>query len=174
MKGRDLIFVDETGTNLSMNRNYGRAKKGKRALGTNPVSKGKLLTLIGAISLNGMMGCMTFEGGTKKEIFITYIKDVLSPDLREGNIVIMDNLSAHKSNEIREIIESKGAFLVYLPRYSPDLNPIELCWSKLKSYLKKQKARDYESLQVYIREALELISIDNIKGWFSHCGYFDM
>lgn len=154
-----------------MTRNYGRAKKNKRAISTKPVSKGKLLTLIGAMSLNGMIACMTVDGGTKKETFITYLKDVLSPELRTGNIVIMDNLSTHKSEEVRTIIESKGAILIYLPRHSPDLSPIELAWSKLKSYLRKKKARDYELLQTYIKEALELITIENITSWFSHCGY---
>ena len=168
---KDLIFVDETGTNLSMTRSYARSTKGKRATSLNPVSKGKLLTLIGAVSLQGMIASMTVEGGTKKETFTTYLKDVLCPQLKPGNVVIMDNLSAHKSNEVKELIESKGAKLLYLPRYSPDLSPIELCWSKLKSYLKKKSAGNQDMLQQYIKEALELITIDNIKAFYSHCGY---
>jgi transposase len=169
---QDLIFIDETGTNLAMTRAYGRAEKGLRANSVKPVSKGKLLTLIGAVSLEGMIASMTVEGGTKKETFITYISDVLVPELKPGNVVIMDNLSAHKSEEVKELIESTGARLLYLPRYSPDLSPIELCWSKLKSYLKKKAPRNSELLQQFIKEALELITLDNIKSWFSHCGYF--
>lgn len=168
---KDLVFVDETGTNLSMARTYARGEKGERAHSVKPVSKGKLLTLIGAVSLDGMIASMTVEGGTKKETFITYISDVLVPELKPGNVVIMDNLSAHKSDTIKELIESVGAKLLYLPRYSPDLSPIELCWSKLKSYLKKKAPRNNELLQLYIKEALELITIDNIKSYFYHCSY---
>lgn len=172
LNSSDLVFIDETGTNLSMNRAYARAKIGKRAISINRVSKGKLLTLVGAMSINGMIACMTYEGGTKIETFLTYLDKVLCPTLRTGNIVIMDNLSVHKCPEVRELIESRGAFLLYLPRYSPDFNPIELCWSKIKSYLKKKKAQDYKLLETYIKEALDTITIENAKGWFSHCGYF--
>lgn len=167
-----LIFIDETGTNLSMTRTYARSTKGLRANAIKPKSKGKLLTLIGAVSLEGMIASMTVEGGVKEETFTTYIKELLVPELKKGNVVVMDNLSSHKCNEVRELIESAGAKLLYLPRYSPDLSPIELCWSKLKSYLKKKKARSQELLQLYIKEALESITIDNISGYFSHCGYF--
>lgn len=169
---KDLVFVDETGTNLSMTRTYARSEKGKRANSVKPVSKGKLLTLIGAVSLEGMIASMTVEGGTKKETFITYLSEILIPELKPGNVVIMDNLSAHKSDRVKELIESVGAKLLYLPRYSPDLSPIELCWSKLKSYLKKKAARNIELLQQFISEALELITLDNIKSYYSHCGYF--
>lgn len=169
---KELIFVDETGTNLAMTRNYARSEKGERANSVKPVSRGKLLTLIGAVSLEGIIASMTVEGGTKKETFMTYVSDVLVPELKPGNVVVMDNLSAHKSEIVKELIESAGAKLLYLPRYSPDLSPIELCWSKLKSYLRKKAPRDTEHLQQFISEALELITPDNIKSYYSHCGYF--
>lgn len=171
LNSSDLIFIDESGTNLGFTRLYGRTKVGDRVHDSKPKNEGKNLTLIGAISLTGVLASMTVEGGVKKEVFYAYIEQVLLPELEFGKIVLMDNLSSHKSILIEELIKSKGAKLIYLPRYSPDLNPIELCWSKVKAYLRLKKARTKELLETSIAQALELVTGENCQGWFGHCGY---
>ena len=154
-----------------MTRLYGRSVVGERVYDSKPKNVGKNLTIIGAISLSGVVASMTLEGGVKEEVYFAYIEQVLLPELEPGKIVFMDNLSSHKSEKIEKLIESKGAKMRFLPRYSPDLNPIELCWSKLKSFLRSKKARTKEFLEKYISEGLELITNANCKGWFEHCGY---
>jgi hypothetical protein len=125
VKLSDLVFIDETGVNLAMTRRYGRAKKGKRAYGKCPYNRGRNLTLIGAIARSGFLAPFTFEGWTDREAFITYVREVLTPQLWVGAIVVMDNLPAQKATQVREMIESVGAQVVFLSLYSPDFNPIE-------------------------------------------------
>lgn len=168
---KDLIFIDETGTNTSMSRSYGRSKKGEKANSIKPSSKGKNVTLIGAMSMNGIIASMTLEGGTKSEVFLTFARELLVPVLSPSSIVIMDNLAAHKTLETRNIIESTGAKIIYLPRYSPDLNPIELCWSKIKSFIRAKSPRTIEHLQQSISQAIQFITPDFAKSFISHCGY---
>jgi len=114
---------------------------------------------------------MVVEGATTRDVFIKYLQEVLSCSLEPGDIVIMDNLSSHKGNEVREIIESRGASIKYLPPYSPELNPIEMMWSKVKNFLKDAKARTKEDLYQKIGEALENVTKQDAFGWFKHCGY---
>jgi transposase len=154
-----------------MTRLWGRAPKGERIAEATPQGHWKVLTTLGAMSLRGIDAAMTIEAATDAEIFRAYVEQVLCPKLRHGDVVIMDNLSAHKVSGIRERIESGGAQLIYLPPYSPDLNPIEKAWSKFKQFLRSAKARTAEALDQAITEALKTITADNAAAWFRHCGY---
>jgi len=147
VKLNDLVFIDETGVNLAMTRGYARAKKGKRAYSKCPYNRGKNITMIGAIAISGLLASLTFEGWTNKEAFLTYVKEVLVPQLWSGACVVMDNLPAHKATEVQKAIESAGARVVFLSPYSPDFNPIENCWSKLKEFLRKRESRTYQELE---------------------------
>jgi transposase len=124
------------------------------------------MTILGAMSLSGMIATMTIEEATDADIFLAYIEQVLSPRLKPGDVVVMDNLSSHKVNGVRDSIEKAGAELLYLPPYSPDLNPIEKAWAKLKQLLRSAKARSKDALELAITEALKLISTDDAKAWF--------
>lgn len=154
-----------------MTRAWGRALKGQRIHEATPQGRWKVLTTLGAMSLRGMEAVMTVESATDGEIFLTYLEQVLCPKLTHGAVVIMDNLSAHKVAGIRELIEGHGARLLYLPPYSPDLNPIEKAWFKFKQSLRSAKARTQQALDLAITEALKTISTDNAVAWFRHCGY---
>ena len=128
-------------------------------------------TMIGALRAEGSTALMVIEGATDAAIFRAYVKHVLAPTLRPGEIVVMDNLSSHKSSEVRAMIEAAGAELWYLPPYSPDLNPIEKMWSKVKAFLRGCKARGTEELHDAVRRALEKITPQDAHGWFESCGY---
>lgn len=166
-----LVFVDESGAKTNMTRLYGRAMAGQRAVDNAPCGHWCTTTMISSVRLDGSTACMVVEGATTKDIFEAYIKHILLSTLKAGDIVILDNLSAHKSQRARELIESVGAELWYLPAYSPDLNPIEKMWSKIKSILRTLKARTKEALIDAIAKALEKITANDAKGWFRSCGY---
>ena len=172
VKLSDLVFIDETGVNLAMTRGYARALKGKRAYSKCPFNRGRNVTLIGAITMSGLLASFTFQGWTNKDAFLTYVTSVLVPQLWPGACVVMDNLPAHKATEVREAIESVGARVEFLSPYSPDFNPIENCWSKLKEYLRSQESRTYEELDQAITEAINLVTDNDIIGWFTHCCYY--
>ena len=127
--------------------------------------------MISSVRLDGKTAPMTVGGATNTEVFRSYVSDILLPTLREGDLVIMDNLSAHKNAETLALIESVGARVVFLPPYSPDLNPIEMMWSKIKAILRKLEARDEDSLFEAISKALAAVSAQDAIGWFNHCGY---
>jgi transposase len=150
---------------------YGRATPGQRAVGQVPQNYGENLTLIGALSLSGLQAPMTVDGATDGEVFRAYVEQVLCPTLESGDVVVMDNLGAHKVSGIREAIEAKGAQVIYLPPYSPDLNPIEKCWSKLKTALRAVGARSREALEEAIGQVIKTISATDALAWFVHCGY---
>lgn len=166
-----MIFLDESGVTTQMTRAWGRAPKGQRINEATPQGRWKVLTTLGAMSLRGMEAVMTVESATDGEVFLTYLEQVLCPKLAPGEVVIMDNLSVHKVAGIREMIEQRGARLLYLPPYSPDLNPIEKAWFKFKQFLRSAKARTQHALDLAITEALKTISIENAAAWFRHCGY---
>lgn len=170
-KPEDWIFLDETGINIAMTRLYARAPKGERALGAAPRNWKKNVTVLGAMSLRGLQAAMSVQGGTDALVFLTFIRQVLVPQLWKGAVVIMDNLAVHKDERVQQAIEQVGAKVVYLPSYSPDYNPIEQCWSKLKTYLRAWKARTYEALDEALSAGIETISPSDAAGWFSHSGY---
>jgi transposase len=164
-------FIDESGVNLAMTRLYGRAPRGQRAVGSVPINYGSNVTLIGALGAGGLDALMTITGATDGEVFRDYVNRVLCPSLRCGDIVVMDNLGAHKVSGIREAIEGRGAKLIYLPPYSPDLSPIERCWPKLKAALRGAGARTRRALERAIKEAISTIREADALAWVAHCGY---
>jgi transposase len=170
MVGR-LKFLDEAGSNIAMTRLYGRAAPGERVVDNAPQNYGENITMLATLSLDGIAAPMTVAGAVDGIVFKTYVEKVLAPTLLKGDIVIMDNLGAHKVAGVGELIEARGARVIYLPPYSPDLNPIEKCWSKIKTYLRAAKARTREALEQALKEVLLTISEKDARGWFASCGY---
>ena len=166
-----LIFLDESGVTTQMTRQWGRAPKGQRIDEAAPQGHWEVLTTLGAMSLRGIDAAMTIASPTDGDVFAAYVEQALCPKLQPGDVVILDNLSAHKVVGIRERIEARGAQLIYLPPYSPDLNPIEKAWSKFKQFLRSAKARSQEALEQAVGDALKTITPDNAAAWFRHCGY---
>ena len=165
------MFLDECGSNIALTPLYARAQKGERARGSIPRNRGKNATLIAALSLEGMGAAMILEGSTNTTAFEVYVEQLLAPTLQAGQIVIMDNLQAHKSARVRLAIEAKCCQLLFLPGYSPDLSPIEEAFSKLKTVLRRAGARTREALEEAIAQALLTITSQDAQGWFQHCGY---
>ena len=167
------MFVDESGFNTSMTRLRARAPKGKRAYSKIPRNQGKNTTLIAAITLEGAMGdSMTIEGATDAEAFEAYVEHFLAPSLEKGKVVVLDGLGAHRTEKVRELVQSRGADLVFLPSYSPDLNPIEEAFSKIKGIVRKVGARTREELVEAIGRALAAVTPEDAAGWFAHAGYW--
>ena len=154
-----------------MTRLWGRATRGQRIPEATPQGRWKVLTILGALSLRGVLAAMTIESATDGDVFLAYLEQILCPKLHPGDLVVMDNLSAHKVAGVRELIESTGAELLYLPPYSPDFNPIEKAWAKLKQLLRTAKARTTEILEEAVAQVLKAITADNAVAWFHHCGY---
>jgi transposase len=165
-----LIFLDESGVTTQMTRGYARASGGRRVHEATPGGHWKILTILSALSLGGLLATMTIEEATDGDIFLAYLEQVLGPKLRPGNVVVMDNLSAHKVAGVEQLIQAAGAELLYLPPYSPDLNPIEKAWAKLKQLLRSAKARTAEALHQAIAELLPQITPQNAQAWFRHSG----
>jgi len=154
-----------------MTRRYGRARRGERVAEGTPGGHWRTLTLLGAIRASGWVATMTIEAPTDGDIFLAYLEQVLCPQLRAGDVVVMDNLGAHKVQGVRERVEQTGTSLCYLPPYSPDFNPIEQCWSKVKQLLRGARARSLAALEKAVAEALNAVTAHNIKACFRHCGY---
>ena len=170
---RRLVFVDESGFHTSMTRLRARAPKEKRAYGKVPRNRGKNTTLIAAITLEGAMGTsMIVDGATDSEAFEAYVEHFLAPTLRSGQVVVLDGLGAHRTEKVRELAEERGADLVFLPSYSPDLNPIEVAFSKIKALVRKEGARVREALVEAIGRALAAVTPEDAAGWFAHAGYW--
>jgi transposase len=165
------VFVDETWFNSQMSRYWGWAHKGDRIPEAIPAGHWRSFTLLGALSSSGVLASMTVEASTDTDVFLAFLDQVLCPKLRAGQIVVMDNLRTHKVAAVREKIEATGATLLYLPPYSPDFNPIEPCWAKVKQVLRTLKARTAAALDPAITQALATISAENALAWFHHCGY---
>jgi transposase len=166
-----LKCVDESGVNLAMTRLYGRAPTGERGIGSVPQNYGPKITRLGALGVQGLHAVMTVDGATDTDVCRTYVRQVLGPTLTPGDMVVMDNLRAHKAVGVQQALARRGARLLYLPPYSPDLSPIEPCWSKVKTVLRKAKARTREALDMAITGALATITDADAHGWFRHCGY---
>jgi len=161
-----LIYLDESGVSTQMTRRCGRVQGSARLREAVPAGDWKTLTVIGAMTTRGIRAAMTVESATDREVFLTYLEQILCPKLKPTDGVVMDNLSTHLMDEVRERIEAAGAELIYLPPYSPDLNPIEKSWSKLKQLLAASKARSVKALDQAIETLLPQISADNAQAWF--------
>jgi transposase len=169
-----LVFLDESGFDTRLTRTHARAPRGQRAHGRAPGGRWQRLTLIGALALDGLCAAMTITGATSTAVFLAFVTQVLIPVLktmRPDAIVVMDNLAAHKAAIVRRALEAAGIGYRYLPAYSPDMNPIELAWSKLKANLRARAARSREALERAIPEAIATVTPSNAQGWFRHAGY---
>ena len=166
-----LIFVDESGFHLAMTPLYARAPKGQRAYGQVPRNRGANTSFIAALSLNGLQAPITLQGSVDGIAFETYIEQMLVPTLTPGQIVVLDNHRIHKGDKITQLLAARGCSLLFLPPYSPDLNPIEEALSKIKTFVKANKARARDTLDQAIAAALKTITLQDILGWFGHSGY---
>lgn len=163
--------MDETGTNVAMTRLSSRALVGERAFGRAPKNHGVNLTVVGAIARDGVRAMMAYEGGTTREAFLRFVREALVPSLRQGDVVVMDNLRSHYADGVESSIMAVGARVLYQPPYSPELNPIEHAWSKLKAILRKIEARTIKKLAAALPFCSNSISCVDIAGWFQHAGY---
>lgn len=152
---------------------YGRGKIGERISAAAPFNRGTKITMIGAISIKCIEAALYGEWATNAEIFLTFITECLCPVLRKNHVVVMDNVAFHQAAGVEEAINATGAKLLYLPPYSPELNPIEMMWSKIKNFLRKKSARTLETFQVAIQSAFQAVMPQDLDGWFQHAGYED-
>lgn len=166
-----LKFLDESGSNLALTRLFGRAAPGTRVAEGVPQNYGENITMLGAIGVGGISAPMTVNGAVDGEVFLAYVRQMLVPTLSKGDIVVMDNLGAHRVAGVAEAIAAAGARVEYLPPYSPDFNPIEKCWSKVKTALRRAKARTRADLEAALKDALLQITQADVCAWFAHCGY---
>jgi transposase len=171
LDARQLVFIDECGSNIALTLRYGWALKGQRATGSVPRNRGKNTTLIASLGWDGMGESMIIEGSADTAAFEQYVESILAPHLSAGQIVVMDNLRCHKSEKVRLAIEARGCRVLFLPGYSPDFSPIEETFSKLKTFLRRMGARTREALEEAICQALLTITAADAPGWFRHCGY---
>ena len=164
-------FVDETSVNLTYTRRYGRAPGGQRVEAAVPLHNGPNVTVVAVLSAQGVEAVMEVEGAINTASFIVYLEQVLGAALQPGDVVVLDNLKVHKAAGLAELVEARGARLLYLPPYSPDFTPIELAFSKLKTYLRSAAARTREALKTALDAALAWLTADDAQNWFDHCGY---
>ncbi len=164
-------FVDETSVNLTYTRRYGRAPGGQRVDAAVPLHNGPNVTIVAALSAQGVEAVMELEGALNTASFTGYLEQVLGPDLQAGDVVVLDNLRVHKAPGLAEVVAARGARLLYLPPYSPDFTPIELAFSKLKMHLRTAAARTREALRTALDAALAWITAQDAQNWFDHCGY---
>ncbi len=171
LRANRLVFIDETGLYLNMTRIYARSQRGERAYCSIPSKKHKIANLIGAMTLEGVIASFCIDETVTGEVFAAFLEEILCPVLKVGQIVLMDNSTAHIVKRVRELIESRGATLIYLPPYSPEFNPIEHCWSKAKSHLRALETWDKKKLNTSVKKALETVNTNDAQAWFKHCGY---
>jgi transposase len=166
-----LVFVDEFGSNLAMTPTHARSPRGERAEVSEPFNHGSNISTIGSLSLSGVGPTMSIEGAVDTQVFDAYVDKFLVPSLLPGDIVLLDNVKFHYSGRSIRLIEAAGARVKHIPAYSPDFNPIEECISKIKEALRKAKARTVRKLFKALAKIIEKVAIDDICGWFAHCGY---
>ena len=166
-----VTFIDESGAMTNLVRSHGRSPEGSRCVAYAPNGHWKVMTAVAAIRLSGMSAAATMACPMDGELFQTYLRQALLPVLRAGDVVVMDNLPSHKHPRVRELIESAGAKLLYLPPYSPDFNPIEMIWSKVKRLLRSAAARTIDTLHEAFGTAMAAVTPSDILGCFRHCGY---
>ena len=167
----DLVFLDESGCNTDMTRRYAYSFGGSRAVDSTPLSKPKNTTILSSIQLGGTLHYTTFSGGTTVERFKRYPETDLLPNLNGNSVLIMDNMKSHHAKAVKKLLDSSGIRYIYLPPYSPDLNPIEKLWSKVKAFLRKFKARTLDALPNAIQNAFHSVTVSDCSGWFRFCGY---
>jgi transposase len=165
------VFVDETWASTNMARRYGRAPIGERLVDAVAHGHWQTTTLVAALRVEGLMAPMVIDGAMNGDLFVAYVEQVLRPALRPGDVVVMDNLSSHKRAKVRELIEGAGCWLEYLPPYSPDFNPIELVFAKLKALLRKAGKRTVDALWEFLGQALDAFAPAECRNYFRHCGY---
>ena len=170
-KASDLVFLNESGCNTDMTRRYAYSLRGSRAIDSAPLSKPKNTTILSSIQLDGTLHYTTFSGGTTVERSKRYLEIDLLPHLNGNSVLIMDDMKSHHAKAVRNLLDSFGVRYIYLPPYSPDLNPIEKLWSKVKSFLRKFKARTLDALPNAIQCAFQTVSPSDCSGWFHSCGY---
>lgn len=168
---RRLVFLDESGVRTDLTRTHARGPRGKRVWDAVPHGRWKTVTAIAAVTLDGPVAPFAFEGATDTAAFRTYVMKILAPELLPGDLVVMDNLSVHKAAGVAEAIERRGARVVYLPPYSPDLNPVELLWAKVKRLLRSAAARSVEAIYKALGQAIAAVTENDCLSWFMHCGY---
>jgi transposase len=171
VRREDLVFLDETGSHLGFTPTHAWAPRGQRAYATAPANRGENKTVVAALTLDGVGPRMRFDGAMTTSRFEGYVRFVLAPTLRSGQVVIADNLQAHLSPVVRAAIERRGARFLPLPPYSPDFNPIEEAFSKVKQFLRRAEARTDDALRAATWAAFDTITSDHATGWFTHCGY---
>jgi len=167
----DLVFIDESGVTTHMVRRFARALGGSRAIGRAPAGRYEKLTLIGAIALSGLLALMTIPASTDSAVFLAFVQQVLVPELRPGQVVVFDNLSPHKKPTVKKAIEAAKCRVIFLPPYTPEFNPIEPCWSKMKEFLRSRAVTTRDALEAAVADAMETITPQDARGWFRHCGY---
>ena len=165
------MFVDESGIATNLVRRYGRAARGERAAGHAPYGRWERLTVLGGLSLAGLLACMVVEGAADTPVVAAFVEHVLVPTLTPGQVVVLDNLSPHHAPRVQALVEAAGCRLLFLPPYSPDFNPIEQAWSKLKTLLRGAGARTKEALLDALAAVLTHITAADAQHWFAHCGY---
>jgi transposase len=171
LDARRFVFVDECSTNTSLSPIYGWSRRGSRVCFEVPRNWGANITLLSSMTCSGMGPSLAVEGPTTREVFEAYLERVLAPSLKPGQIVVMDNLSSHKGSRVRELIEGRGCELIYLPPYSPDLNPIEEAFAKIKTLLRRVEARTREALLEAMGWSLDAVTASDARGFFEHRGY---
>ena len=169
----DFVFVDEMGISIDLARTYGRAAPGARVVDTTPSTRGANLSVSGALGVDAVRAARSLPGAIDGDACLVFTQQVLAPCLHPGNIVFMDNVPTHKMAAIADAITAVGARVKFLSPYSPDFSPIEQCWSKIKTFLRGVAARTRHALDAALSQALAMITGDDIKGWFAHCGYRD-
>jgi transposase len=171
LKIADLIFLDEFSINVAMTRSHARAPKGERARVTEVFNRGNNISVVSAMGLHGVLAPMTIAGSINSEVFDLYVAQMLVPNLRSGNIVLLDRVKFHYSPRAIELMEAAGVSVLHIPAYSPDCNPIEQCISKIKEVLRALKARTQRKLSNALAKAIATVTESDIRGWFEHCGY---
>lgn len=166
-----LVFLDESGVNTDMTRHYARAKTDERAVDSTPINTPCNTTILSSIRLDGKTAHTVYQGGTTTERFAGYLKDTLLPTLSKDDIIVMDNMRSHHARAVTDILDASGIRYLYLPPYSPDLNPIEKMWSKIKAYLRKEKVRIASGLPDAVEKAFSTVTISDCFGWFRSCDY---
>ena len=171
LKRRRVWFIDQMGVNRALTRAYARALGGARAVGSVPKNYGESVTFLGAMNERGIKAALEVRGATDEAVMLCFITEILAEVVELGDVVVLDNLSSHKTKRVQAAFAALGVEVWYLPPYSPDLNPIEKCWSKMKTYLRQAAARSYEALSEALTAAMKIITAADAQNWIRHCGY---